>query len=191
MSKATATLDDKLAKEIGDQVSADLSMIIDREMAIESVSSGRATARVSGEGSIHLSFKIEFIIGADHHYGCLLMPLADAIAISGFLMVMSVEEVEEERSSTTLSRSMKDAMLEVGNFVGGSSDAIVRKWTGDAPMSARFTGCQGVAPGLIPNFTFAANSELIVARLQARLSDFPPFEMILMLPAELVSGAAR
>ena len=189
MSKATATLDDKLAKEIGDQVSADLSMIIDREMVIESVASERSDARVAGEGSIHLSFKIEVLIGPDHHYGCLLMPLAEAVSVAGFLMVMTDEEVDEERKKTTLDRSMKDAMLEVGNFVGGSADSIVRKWVGDAPMSARFSGCQGVAPGLVPNFTFAAGSELIAARLQVRISGFSPFQMILMLPSELVSGA--
>lgn len=188
MSNVSTAEDEKLAKEIGDQIAADLTMIIDREIAIDSVNAERVEARVAGEELIHLSFRIEFQVGAEKHYGCLLVPLPDAISVAGYLMVMSDEDVLRERESTTLERSMKDAMLEVGNFVGGSSDAIVRNWGSKTKMTARSAGCQGVAPGAIPNFAHSRGQELILARLRARVAEFEPFEMILMLPAILVSA---
>ena len=188
MSNATTTQDEKLAKDIGDQISADLSMIIDRELAISSVTSERVQARVAGEGAIHLSFRIEFQVGAEKNFGCLLMPLPAAIGVACYLMVMSDEEVKSQRELNTLERSMKDAMLEVGNFVGGSSDAVVRKWNSTSKMSARSAGCQGVAPGAVPNFDYAKGSDLILARLQAKLGNFDAFEMILMLPSALLGG---
>jgi len=190
MSNVSTAEDEKLAREIGDQVAADLTMIIDRELAIESVSAERVESRVAGEVFIHLAFRIEFQVDAEKHFGCLLLPLPDAISIAGYLMVMSDEEVKSEREKTTLERSMKDAMLEVGNFVGGSSDAIIRKRTSKAKMSARSAGCQGVAPGAIPNFQHAPGAELILARLNARVGEFEPFEMILMLPAVLLGANA-
>ena len=188
MSNATTTQDEKLAKDIGDQISADLSMIIDRELTISSITSDRVEAKVAGEGVIHLSFRIEFQIAAEKHFGCLLMPLHAAIGVACYLMVLSDEEVAKQREATTLDRSMKDAMLEVGNFVGGSSDAVVRKWNSSSKMSARSAGCQGVAPGAVPNFAHAKGAGLILARLQSKLGSFDPFEMILMLPAVLMDG---
>jgi len=188
MSNATTTKDEKLAKDIGDQISADLSMIIDREIAISSVTSERVQERAAGEGTIHLSFRIEFQVGAEKHFGCLLMPLPAAIGVACYLMVMSDEDVATQREQNTLDRSMKDAMLEVGNFVGGSSDAVVRKWNSGSKMSARSAGCQGVAPGAVPNFDQVNGSSLILARLQSKLGDFEPFEMLLMLPSALVGG---
>lgn len=188
MSNATSALEEKLTKEIGEHVAADLSMIIDREFEIQSLGVSRSTKRVAGESVIHLSFRIDFELQKETLGGCLLMPLPDAIAIAGYLMVMGDEEVAAEREQTNLDRSMKDAMLEVGNFVGGASDAVVRHWNGGSKMSARSGGCQGVAAGALPNFMHSAGSELIVARIRASLASFDPFEMILMLPAELLDS---
>ena len=177
--------DKKLVKRIGDQIGSDLSMIIDRDLAINSIEVERITERVAADGGIHISFRLEFQVEGEAYQGCLLMPLPDAVSVACYLMVMPDEGVKAQRSKDTLDRSTKDAMLEVGNFVGGSSDAILRKWNQDAQLSCRSIGCQGVASDDVPNFTYELGSELILARIEATLGEFSPFTMLLQIPALL------
>lgn len=186
MAPATTTGDQELVNQICARAAEDLGMIIDRELAIGSIETTRAQAKVPAEGGVHLSFRIEFEESGAVRQGCLLVPLPDAISMACYLMVMPDEAVTTERQRDDLDRSLKDAMLEIANFLGGSADAVLRKLHGGDRIAARSGGCQGVAAEAVPNFLYEAGAELVVARIEATLADFPSFRMTLMLPASIV-----
>jgi hypothetical protein len=180
--ETTLTIQDdlELVSGIFERLGADLGMILDREVALEDVRSERSVKRVSGEGQVHISFKIALQLGQETRHGCLLVPLPDAIALAAFLMMMPDETVALERGREELDRPMKEALLEVGNFVAGACDAVLRRMLPDA--AARSEGCQGVRPGIRPAFPYQEGNELIVGRARARVHAFEPCELILMLP---------
>lgn len=180
--------DAELVQAILERASSDLAMIIDREVTVRSVACERANERIAAEGSIHISFRLEFRVGAEVLEGCLLVPLREAICIACYLMVMPDEIVRSRREETELDRTTKDAMLEVSNFIGGSADQVLRGSKHDTEVAARSAGCQGVADGAVPNFKYARGSELVIARLELALHDLPPFDAVMMLPAALVDA---
>ena len=180
IQEATAE-DAKLAESILDRVGADLGMIIDRSVRMSDFRTERADFRVSGEGSIHISFRLGVRIDGMNRQGCMLLPLAEAVAVGGFLMMMSDEDVLAYREKTDLDTSMKEALLEVGNFIAGACDAVLRSSLPDG-SAIRSEGCQGVRDGVRPALEYDEGEELLVGRAQGQIDDFPPFEAILMLP---------
>jgi len=183
MSETTQEVasDLELIESIFERISADLGMIIDREFNIASTAVERTDARSEGRSKIHISFKLSFKAGDDSLHGCVLIPLPDAISLAAYLMMVPDDAVKTHRSTTSLDRSTKDAMLEVGNFVGGATDAVVRSWFSDR-YTVRSMGCQGVRANVRPAFPYSEGDELIVGRGTAQIHDFPEFEIILMLP---------
>ncbi len=176
------TQDDlELVSGIFERLSTDLGMILDREIAVEEVRTERATHRAAGEGCVHISFKLALKLGEHQRHGCLLVPLPDAIALSAYLMMEPDESVAKERERTELDRPMKEALLEVGNFVAGACDAVVRRVLPEEG-SVRSDGCQGVRAGLRPALSYQEGDPLIVGRARARIHEFEPCELILMLP---------
>ena len=171
----------ELVENMLERISADLGMIIDREFKISSATVERADKRAEGRSKIHISFKLCFKSKGESLHGCALMPLPDAISLAAYLMMVPDDAVKTHRSTTNLDRSTKDAMLEVGNFVGGATDAVVRSWFSDK-ISVRSQGCQGVRANVRPAFPRTEGEELILGRATARIHDFPEFEIILMLP---------
>ena len=180
-TKTAKAEDLDLVRGIFERIATDLGMIIDREIRIFEPQVGRTRTRVEGQGQIHISFKLAFKVGEETLHGCLLVPLPDALGMAAYLMMVPDEAVEASRGETELDRSTKDAMLEVGNFVAGAVDAVVRGRFADG-CSARSEGCQGVRPGVRPSFVYEEGRELIVGRSTAQLHEFPEFELILMLP---------
>lgn len=170
-----------LAAAFFDRVATDLSLICDRELALEGVQTQRRTAKVAAPGQIHISFKLEFRAGAASHHGALIVPLPDAIALAGYLMMQSDETVKSNRRLTALDRALKDSMLEIGNLIGAALDAAARDQLG-AELSARARGCQGIRPGQNPAFAYAPGAPLACSTARARLHDLPTFEMVLQLP---------
>ena len=179
--------DTQLARLILDRACSDLAMIVDRAVVVGAITCERSDSRASAPDAVHVSFRLEFKVGEDSHQGCLLIPLPDAIAIAGYLMVMPDETVKSRRQLRELDRSTKDAMLEVSNFVGGSADQVLREWSAAAELSARSAGCQGVAAGAAPNFRHGMGEELVVAHAEMTLHDYPPFGVLMMLPAVLLN----
>jgi len=180
-STANATTSDSETIEaIFERIAADLGMIIDKEIRISSVSAGRETKRPAGQEAIHISFKLGVRYDGEAKQGCLLIPLPDAITIASYLMMIPDESVEVHRAATELDRSMKDAILEVGNFIGGAADAVLRGIS--ARASVRAEGCQGVRPDIRPALAYQEGSELVVGRAQAQVAGYPPFEALLLLP---------
>jgi hypothetical protein len=130
---------------------------------------------------VHISFKLRFDRAADTLYGALLVPLPDALALAGCLTMMPDEQVAAQRRSLELDAGTKDAIVELGNFVAGAVDAVMRESRANVAR-ARAAGCQGVRADIRPAFPYTEGQELILVRATARLHDFDPFELLLMLP---------
>jgi hypothetical protein len=111
----------------------------------------------------------------------LIVPLPDSIALASYLMMMPDDAVKSNRNMTTLDRTMKDAMVEIGNLIGGATDAVFREASGGT-VSARSRGCQGIRAGQNPAFPYPAGTALICARAKAHLHSLASFEMVLQFP---------
>jgi hypothetical protein len=174
--------DAALVEGILKRVASDLSLVIGHDFSIEPPRIERAHARPAGANRIHISFKIAVTsdTGATR-FGSMLVPLPDSIAMASLLLMIPDETVASMRSETSLDSTVKDAMLEIGNMIGGATNnALVE--LGLAGWSARSGGCQGVKPNVRPALPYQEGSELIVSRALAHVGQFPTFELILVLP---------
>lgn len=169
------------AKAVLDRVIDDLAMIVDRSFTVADAEVHRIDCRAAGAGRIHISFKLRFDVDGEERHGAVLIPLPDAIALACYLMMMPDEAVADRRKDVELDQSTKDAILEVGNFVGGAVDAVLREAHG-GDVRAKSAGCQGVRPDVRPAFPYEEGDELTLATGTAQLHDFDPFEIVLMLP---------
>jgi hypothetical protein len=167
--------------EIFERITSDLSMLADRELGVQGLTVERETTRPAGGGQVHVSFRFGAEEAERLHHGTLLVPLPDAITLASFLMMLPDSAVRERRARTSLDASLKDALLEIGNFVGGAVDAALRAV--ETPISrVRFEGCQGVRAGVRPALVYTEGEPLIVGRAQVTIGDYAPTEMIVMIP---------
>ena len=173
--------DPDLVEAVFRKIGADLEAILDHEISFEEVRYDRLQRRVAGEGRVHISFKLGIDADGERQHGCVLIPLPDAISMACLLMMLPDQMVAESRDLDGPDEAMKEALLEVGNFVAGATDVVLREWMPEG-VAVRFEGCQGVRADVRPAFPYEEGSELIVGWVQARIDTFPPFEMILMLP---------
>jgi len=172
----------RLAEILLARAAADLSMIVDRELEFGSVRLEHAAQRPAGEGQVHISFKLALQRDGNAWPGCLLVPLPDALALAGFMMMMNDEAVARERARTELDGPFKEALLEVGKYVAGAADAVLRQSLPEG-IAVRSDGCQGVRADVRPALEYREGDPLTVARASARIHDFEPFELILVLPS--------
>lgn len=170
-----------LVEETFQRIAGDLGMIADRPIEVSNVTTERATKRAAGRDVVHVSFKL----GIQHEdsiaHGALLVPLPDAITLACYLMMIPDESVKTKRAMTTLDAGIKDALMEVGNFVGGATDAALRG-LGFPGLEVRSEGCQGVRANVRPAFVYEEGSDLVVGRCKLRIHTWPEFEAVLMLP---------
>lgn len=177
-----AVTDPQLVSGLLKRLNADLGMILGRELGFAAPRLERMNTRPVGKGSIHISFKLAFRQeGGEKRHGALLVPLADAITIACFLLMIPEETVSSRREETTLDTALKDAMLEIGNMIGGATNTALAE-LGLAGWSARSEGCQGVRADVRPAFPYTEGSALVVARVATTLEPYPPFELLLMVP---------
>ncbi|MCK6448569.1 MAG: hypothetical protein L6Q99_19430 [Planctomycetes bacterium] len=181
--------DQALASALFDRVATDLSLICDREFVVESVTSVRRDSKLPAPKKIHISFKFELRAGAEALNGSLIIPLPDSIALASYLMMMPDDAVKSNRNLTTLDRTMKDAMVEIGNLIGGAMDAVMREQS-SGTVSARSQGCQGIRAGQNPAFPYTPGAPLVCSTAKARLHNLPAFEMVLQLPPVPMPEAA-
>ncbi len=183
MSTAVDTEEDiAIVKGIFDRVAADLGMIVDRHIKISQVTTERLDTRPAGLGRIHISFKLGFKHESETLHGCALIPLPDAIALASYLMMIPDQGVVSQRDTTELDRPSKEAMLELGNFISGAADSVLRK--NRPEIIVRSEGCQGVRADVRPAFPFEEGAELVVGRARTTLHDFPEFDFLLLIPVE-------
>jgi len=170
-----------LAASILARMAMDLSMIVDREFTVADVRAERRSQRPVGDAQVHISFKLDLELAGESRQGCLLVPLPDAVALAAFMMMLSDETVAQERGRTELDGPFKEALLQVGKFLAGACDAVLRQAL-PFECAARSDGCQGVRANVRPALRYEEGDALVVARAQARVHDFAPFELILALP---------
>jgi hypothetical protein len=171
----------QVACEALERIAADLTMITDRTMAIDTPNVELATQRAAGRGQIHISFKLGFRRGAQLSHGTLIVPLSASIALASWFLMMSDAEVESLRRMSAPDASTKSALLEVGSFVANAFEASLRS-LGIEGVRVHSEGCQGVNRDLRPAFPHNDGDDLLVARTNARLADGDPFEIVLMMP---------
>jgi len=96
--------------------------------------------------------------------------------------MMSVPDaaVVSHRRKADLDETTKDALLEVGNMTGGAINDTMR--SASPGTLVQFFGCQGVRANVRPAFPYAEGDQLVVGRAQARIHEFPAFELIVMFP---------
>lgn len=167
--------------EILHRIGADISMITDRELAIESNEVQRASERPAGAGGVHISFRFGIHDGEGVSHGCLLMPLPEAIALAGYLMMQPDAEVAEKRELEAPDEPLKEAILEVGNFIAGATDAALRESIGGG-HKVRPEGCQGVRADVRPALVYEEGTPLVVGHAKATLEGHEEYDMILVLP---------
>ena len=171
----------ELVEGVLSRMATDLSMIIDREFQVEDITVERRTQRPVGTGSVHISFKFGIELGGSSWQGCLLVPLPEAVTMAGFMMMLTDEAVERERARTELDGPFKGALLEVGKFLAGACDGVLRRVLSEE-CSTRSEGCQGVRADIRPAMDYVEGTPLLVGRARACLHEFEPFELILVLP---------
>ncbi|MFM7280779.1 MAG: hypothetical protein ACKO32_03265 [Planctomycetia bacterium] len=163
------------------RICADLAMIADKPFVLQKLESTRVGSRVAGARTIHISFKLGFQHRGRVLHGCLLMPLPDAIALAAYLMLVPDDAVKPKRSLTTLDSGLKDAMIEIGNFVSGAVDAALRE-SGMEDIRVRSESCQGVKPNVRPAFVHEEGAPLLIGKARLQLAQWPAFDAILQLP---------
>src|SRR5262245_11331509 len=92
----------RMAEETFQRRAGDLEMIADRHIAVQSVAVERVRQRAVGAGTVHISFKLGFQQHGRIAHGALLVPLADAITLGCYLLMVSDDAVKSRRGSATL-----------------------------------------------------------------------------------------
>lgn len=174
--------DTRRVEEVMQRVAGDLSMITDHDLTIEAIEVDRSGERVPGSDGIQISFKLAFRKDGEIRHGCLLVPLPDAISLASYLMLIPDEEVEQRRTWEQLDDATKEALLELGSFIGGATDGALREALGE-DVDVRTEGCQGVRAGRPPAVEHRADEEWIIGRALAHIDPYPQFEMLLEMPA--------
>lgn len=184
MSTATepTVLDKRLVSAILERVCEDISTVVDRPFQVRQIAVQRATTRAAGAAQVHVSFRLEVNQNGSPRFGALLLPLPEAISLACYLMMVPDDGVAQHRKQKDLDRSMKDAMLEIGNFIGGAAEAALRGLLADTQVKVRSKGCQGVRADVRPAFPYTEGDPLLVARAKAQVAEFKEFDLLLLLP---------
>ncbi len=177
MNSSATSLCETLVEPIWKHIVADVGAIIDHRLELLSLSRERHHARPAGVGEIHISFRLGIRTPEELLHGCLLLPLGDAIALAGFLMMVDDDIVERSRDSTELDLTTKEALLEIGTFLAAAVDSAVPGGFAVIPE-----GCQGARPGVRPRLDYREGQELIVGRARLAIHHYAPCEALLVLP---------
>lgn len=181
MATTVTTQEQALVSSMLERIASDLALICDRTIEVHSITCERKQTKTPASHRVHISFKLELRQGDAAHHGALLLPLPEAIALASYLLMMPEETVKSNRTQSSLDRTLKDAMVEIGNLIGGAADGVLRDVSGGA-LSVRSHGCQGIRAGQNPSFAYVEGADLLCARAKAQLHTYPAFEMVLQIP---------
>ncbi len=184
MATRTSTIpsDAVLVEGLMKRIAGDLEMMLGHALRLGPQRVERAHTRPAGAHEVHISFKLVLSpLGAPERHGALLVPLREALTMGCFLLMIPEEQVALRREDAGPDPALKDALLEIGNMIGGATQTALAE-LGLAGWSARSEGCQGVRADVRPAFPYLEGSELLVARCEAALEPFASFEALLILP---------
>lgn len=178
----------ELLRSVLAQICESTTTLLEHHLSCEEVRAQWVRSRVAGSGTVHISFKFAIDVGDEWHHGCLLIPLADAVAMASSFLMLPSEVILENRTLEAPDEKLKEALLELCSVLGTALDAGLRSASHEgAPVRA--LGCQGVRPDIRPALPYREGTDLLVGRATARFMEADPFELILMLPAVLPSAA--
>jgi len=177
----SASVDFSLVRKICDQVSANVGLIVDRSLTVGDLNVARFPERVCGKGRVHISFKLGFEYDGDLLHGCILVPLPEALTLAGSLLMLPLSGIEEVRKEKAPDQASKDALMELGNFVGGAADEALRD-SDFRGLRVFSEGCQGVRAGVRPCLAGTEGTEYVVGRATTNIDDFPAFELLVLVP---------
>ncbi len=180
-SSPSASVDFSLVRKICDQVSANVGLIVDRSVTVGDLEVARFPERASGEDRVHISFKLGFEYEGGLKHGCILVPLPEALTLAAGLLMLPLSGVEEARKVKAPDQGTKDALMELGNFVGGAADEALRD-SDFRGLRVFSEGCQGVRAGVRPCLAGAEGTEYVVGRAMANIDEFPTFELLVLVP---------
>lgn len=173
--------------EIFDRVASDLAMLSDRDFEILGVAHEARSDRPVGQGSIHVAFRFGVVLPSSVvHHGALLLPLPESISLAAYLMMQPDSAVAELRMQTEIDHAIKEAILEVGNFVAAAGESALRSMNSPA-ISVIFEGCQGVRADVRPRLEYEEGTPLAVGRAQVQIARAEPVEMVVMVPQAAVA----
>jgi hypothetical protein len=181
LGEAMESSESSLAELAFEQVARDISLFSNREIEVDGVQVERGANRPRAAGEIHISFKVAFLHGGEAHFGSLFIPLSEALTLASLLLLKERDVIDEIRTRTGLDQELKDAVLEIGNLVGGALDNALR-WFLPAGYSVRAASCQGVRESMPPWLDNPPGTRYIVARTRARIDEFPWGEWSLVIP---------
>ncbi len=168
--------------EIFDRVASDLAMLSDRDFEVLGVDYEQRVDRPAGPGIIHVSFRFGIVgAGGAVEHGTMLLPLPESISLAAYLMMQPDSAVSELRQQTEVDHAIKEAMLEVGNFVAAAGEAALRA-IGSNAQSVIFEGCQGVRADVRPALEYNEGAPLSVGRAQVKIAGAEPVEMVVIVP---------
>lgn len=182
MSPLSSNSCDLLAGEVLHRIASDLSLIIDRDLALEPGEVARLQERPAGPGQVHISFRFGVQGGQRAAHGCLLVPLPDALSIAGYMMMLPEEQVLASRGGNAPDVPTREALMELSNFVAGAVDASLRELL-DGGRKVRSEGCQGVRADVRPALVYEEGTCLVAGKARATIEGHPAFEVTLVLPA--------
>lgn len=172
--------------EIFDRVASDLAMLSDRDFEILEVAYEERADRPAGPDQIHISFRFGIVgAGGDVDHGAMILPLPESISLAAYLMMQPDKAVAELRGRTEIDHPIKEAMLEVGNFVAAAGESALRA-IGSPAISVIFEGCQGVRADVRPALPYEEGAPLSVGRAQVKIAGAEPAEMVVMVPTSNV-----
>lgn len=166
------------------RVASDLSMIVERDIEVESIAYEEREDRAAGPSVVHIAFRFGVrVSGGVVHHGALLVPLREAVAVAGYLMMAPEDQVAAMCESGEVDIAVKKALVEVGAFVAAAGDAALRT-AGVACDSVFFEGCQGVRADVPPSLQYEEGAPLSTSRAMVSIAGQQPVECLLMLPRE-------
>ena len=133
------------------------------------------------DDSTRIAFRMGFRTSRGVRAGFFQLPLRDALVLAGSLLMQPTSQLQAARGKIAPDEGDKEAIMEVGNLIGGAFDAVLGKRFEDE-AHAIFAGCQGVAagdPAWIPNYD---GEPLAIRRQSVAFRSFEPFELLLAIP---------
>ena len=174
----------KVLQNVFERVASDLSMIADRDIEVHSIAYEERQDRAAGSSVVHIAFRFGVrAAGGGVHHGALLVPLAEAISVAGYVMMAPEDRVAAMRESGEVDIAVKKALVEVGAFVAAAGDAALRT-AGVACDTVVFEGCQGVRADVPPRLDYVEGAPLSTSRAMVSIAGQPPVECLIMLPRE-------
>jgi len=174
--------------EVFERVASDLAMLADCAVDVGEVRVEDRTDRPAGAGQVHISYRFGAVMkGGNREHGTLLIPLPESIALAASLMMSPPEQVQALRDKGQVDHSIKETMLEIGNFVVGATDAALHD-VGVAVDQVLFEGCQGVRADVRPRLDYEEGAPLVIGRTTYAVAGAEPVEVVLVLPAAALTG---